>query len=404
MIILKAFSKQLLGARYERVVKSLLSCAILYGSFSAAKIKVAIAPSILFLTAAFFTVGVMWQALHSSQNTENMMGMFMLPYGNRKFTFAYIAAFSGYTLITKSLLILIIFFAVQDFSMFELLTALLFACNACLCTAAWYSIMKQKREVLAFLWMTGLVLAVICIHRLLVLVCIVLISLGAAVLSLSFTDAYVFYQHTSAKGVFRHYGKNASVLVYILRYLLTNTTYLINTAGLCLMACLLPMLLGQVTGLTIKPLGFAILCLNTPICTLLSGSIDLEQAIRVLPRQALRFGSRYCLFLFCINIGVSSIYLCSWQLQHGNAVISDLLLAVLFALQSAIFSVLLEWLHPIRNWKIESDIWHSPRKYMVPLLMLLLAVFICTWPLLMWIWLCVLGMGCLILSLILKRL
>lgn len=45
--------------------------------------------------------------------------------------------------------------------------------------------------------------------------------------------------------------------------------------------------------------------------------------------------------------------------------------AVFFALQSAVLSVLLEWFYPIRNWKIESDLWHHPRKYVVPVIMLL---------------------------------
>ena len=44
-----------------------------------------------------------------------------------------------------------------------------------------------------------------------------------------------------------------------------------------------------------------------------------------------------------------------------------------FALLSAVGSVLLEWYCPIRGWKIESDLWHHPRKYIVPAAMLLLA-------------------------------
>ena len=61
------------------------------------------------------------------------------------------------------------------------------------------------------------------------------------------------------------------------------------------------------------------------------------------------------------------------------------LYAVLVALQSAILSVLLEWFHPVRNWKIESDLWHHPRKYVVPLIMLLIAGGIGTWPVGIWV-------------------
>lgn len=51
-----------------------------------------------------------------------------------------------------------------------------------------------------------------------------------------------------------------------------------------------------------------------------------------------------------------------------------------FALQSAILSVGLEWLRPLRGWKTESELWHHPRKYLVPLVMLLLGAGVSAWP------------------------
>ena len=57
--------------------------------------------------------------------------------------------------------------------------------------------------------------------------------------------------------------------------------------------------------------------------------------------------------------------------------------AVFFALQSAVLSVLLEWFYPIRDWKIESDLWHDPRKYVVPVVMLLLAGAVSSCPVLL---------------------
>ena len=40
---------------------------------------------------------------------------------------------------------------------------------------------------------------------------------------------------------------------------------------------------------------------------------------------------------------------------------------------SAAGSVFLEWYVPLRNWKIERDLWHHPRKYVVPGIIILLA-------------------------------
>ena len=128
------------------------------------------------------------------------------------------------------------------------------------------------------------------------------------------------------------------------------------------------------------PIGLAILCLNTPICTLLSCDPDLEQAIRMLPGQTGRFCRKYCLFIFAVNSIVASIYLCSWQMVSGGLDFVHVWTLLIFALQSAILSVILEWKHPIRGWKTESDLWHHPRKYIVPLAMLLIAAFVGTYP------------------------
>lgn len=184
------------------------------------------------------------------------------------------------------------------------------------------------------------------------------------------------------------------MFIYLTRYLMANKSYLINTVGLCAIACFLPLLFGEFQGLYVFPIGLAILCLNTPICTLLSCDPDLEQAIRVLPGQAGQFCRKYCLFIFAVNSIVACIYLCSWQIINGGAGFAHVITLLLFALQSAIFSVILEWRHPIRGWKTESDLWHHPRKYIVPLIMLLLAALVGAWMSLLSIWSAVLLIEC----------
>ena len=60
MNILKALLKQLLGAKYERIAKSLIACLIAFLAIRTAEIKIEIAPAILFLTATAFSAGIMW--------------------------------------------------------------------------------------------------------------------------------------------------------------------------------------------------------------------------------------------------------------------------------------------------------------------------------------------------------
>ena len=77
------------------------------------------------------------------------------------------------------------------------------------------------------------------------------------------------------------------------------------------------------------------------------------------------------------------IFLCSWQIQNSSVTVHMIAGAVFFALQSAVLSMLLEWFYPIRGWKIESDLWHHPRKYVVPVVMLLLAGAVSSCPVLL---------------------
>ena len=137
------------------------------------------------------------------------------------------------------------------------------------------------------------------------------------------------------------------------------------------------------SGMSVIPVGFAILSLNTPICIMLSCDRDLEQAVRFLPGQKRRFCIPYCLFIFLCNMTADVIFLLSWQIQNGGVTVLMIFGAVFFALQSAELSVLLEWFYPIRDWKIESDLWHHPRKYVVPVVMLLLAGAASAWPVLL---------------------
>ena len=408
MIILKVLLKQLFGTKYERVIKSLIVCIILFLAIHTAEINMEIATSILFLTATAVSAGIMWQALYASGNAYRMANLFMLPFTNREMTFSYVLVFAGYTMLIKTFPVLALFLAVHEWSVLQIVVALLCACNGCLTTAAWYTminealryseashhrealLLKKKKLIpLAVLWCVGMFLSILFVQEVIVFALIVLASLFLSFLRLLMADAYLFYRQASAKLLTRRTQGKGNVLLYLLRYLITNKNYLMNTAGLCVVGGILPTILGRFEGLNVIPLGFAILCLNTPICILLSCDPGLEQAVRVLPGQAGRFCTRYSFFIFFVNMAVSSVYLFVWQIQHGGVGGMEIMAAVLIALQSAILSVLLEWFHPIRNWKIESDLWHHPRKYIVPFIMLPVAGLIGMWPVSVWVLLCI---------------
>ena len=115
--------------------------------------------------------------------------------------------------------------------------------------------------------------------------------------------------------------------------------------------------------------------MNTPLAILVSCDPDLERSIKYLPGAG-RFFVPYGLFVFVYNIISVAIYLCSWQLQQDGIGVSHIVLGAVLALIGAVLTVLLEYFAPVKGWKIESDLWHNPRKYIVPCVILLLACVI----------------------------
>ena len=383
----KAICKQLFGAKYERIGRSLLVSAILFLALFGAGIRITIAPFILYLTATAFSTGIMWQTIGGGRHAETFMGLFMLPFPRAGLTLSYVLSFAAYTLITKAFFVLALLFAVGESNIAQMVAALLCAVNGCLLAAAWYSMLAYKKWLLATIWASCVAAAIFLAPVALVMGAACAISIVIALIWLMRTDAYVFYRSVHTRQVVKHKSGMASVFVYLLRYLMSNANYLVNTVALCAFACVLPFILGQFDGFNDMPIGFAILSLNTPICTLISGDPDTEQGLRAMPGQAARFCTQYCLFIFCVNSLISGVYLMCWQFRNGGVGYIELLTAVLFAMQSAIFSVAFEWARPLRGWKVETDLWHHPRKYLVPAVMMLIAGVIGLWPIAVWVWL-----------------
>lgn len=367
----KVFAKKLFGSKYERLKKTLLVYLIVFLGLHTAEFRIQIAPFILYLMVSTFTAGVMWQALFSEDNAANMKNLFMLPFGGRRFVFSYVSALGTYTFLTQTAGLLAVVLAVSSWNSIEIFGSILCTVNAILMTACIYS--QKKYRGVGFGWAGAVIAALFLLWDSAVFLPVITGSILLAILLLSRVDAYSFY-YTGSKGnrIVRSSG-HYSVWRYLFRYLMTHKNYLVNTVAMWGVGCVLPNFLGKMGGLSVMPVGFAILSLNTPICILLSCDPTLQQAVRFLPGQKRAFCIPYCLFIFLSHMAVDAVFLCSWQIQIGGVTGTMVLAAVFFALQSAVGSVLLEWFCPIRGWKIESDLLHHPRKYVVPAAMLLMA-------------------------------
>lgn len=383
----KIFANKLFGVKMERVTKTLAVWFIVFLGLHLADFHLAIAPFILYLMVSSVSAGVMWQALASDDNAENIKNMFMMPFDEKRFIFAYVSVLGIYTILTKTLGLIAVVIAVSTRSGTEILGSVLCMINAILMTACAYAARKHwvRCAARSIMWGAAVMAVIFLLWDSVLFLPMLSCSALLAVMLLAHVDAYSFYLCGSRTNrVIRKY-RRASVWRYLLRYMMAHRNYLVNTAVMWLVACVLPVFLGRLEGVIVMPIGFAILSLNTPICILLSCDPDLEQAIRFLPGQKTAFGVPYCLFIFLMNMAADFIFLGSWYVINGSFVgeygmknmdsmsVYVILTAVFFALQSAVGSVFMEWFYPVKNWKIESDLWHHPRKYIVPALMLLLA-------------------------------
>lgn len=377
--IFKAFSKNLFGAKYERLTQTIFIYPILFWGLYIADFKVRISPFILYLMVTSFTAGVMWQALSSEDNAANMQNMIMLPFEGREFIFSYIGAMGIYTFLTKTMALLVILLAVSVWNRIEILSSILCAVNAILMAAAIFSV--RRYWYVGTLWLTVIFVSIFFGWEKLWFIPMLSANSTLAFLLLQSTNGYTFYFQKSKDSSTVRGRKHLFVWTYFFRYLKGHKNYLMNIAIMWCIACILPLFFQQMDSLFVIPIGFAILSLNTPVCILLSCDHALEQAVRFLPGQKKTFCIPYCLFIFLCNITADMFFLFSWQIQIGGVTVLMVIAAIFFTMQSAVFSVLLEWFYPIRRWKIESDLWHHPRKYIVPAIMLLLAGIVGTLPL-----------------------
>jgi hypothetical protein len=377
----KAFAKKLFGANYERLPRTLFVDVIVFWGLYIAGFQVQIASFIRVLMISTFTAGMMWQAISSKDNAVELTAMLMLPYQRREFVFSYVGMLGAYAVLTKTGLLFAVLLAVSSWNPVELVGMILCMVHAVFMAAAVYSV--RKYWYAGIIWVAAIVSAILFLRSELLLDLLLLVNGLFAILILWKADGYVFYQKESKKSHMVRQRKKASLWRYFFRYLSCHKNYLLNTAVMWCVALVLPCFLKEMAGLSVIPVGFAILSLNTPICILLSCDPDLEQAVRFLPGQKQRFCIPYCLFIFLCNMAADVIFLLSWQIQNGGITVLMIAGAVFFAMQSAVLSVLLEWFYPIRGWKIESDLWHHPRKYVVPVGMLLLAGAVSSCPVLL---------------------
>lgn len=367
----KVFAKKVFGIRYERLWKKVLICLVVFWGLHRSGFRLPVSPFVLYLMVSTCTAGIMWQTLSSEDHRETLRNMFMMPFEERGFVAAYVLVLGAYTFFARTGMLLSAVSALTPRNPREAVCAVLCAGHAVAATACVYTWGRYRWG--GGIWAAAFLAVLFFFRDTGILLPAVAGSLLAAVLLLSRADAYAFYCGEGNRRPVRRNVHRHSVWRYLFRYLTDHKNYLANTAVMWGAACVLPVLFGELESRFVLPVGFAVLSINTPVCILLSCDPALEQAVRLLPGQKRTFCVPYGFFIFLCNMTADGICLGSWEILRGGITFAAVFMAVCFALLSASASVFLEWYFPIRGWKSETDLWRHPRKYVVPVLMLLVA-------------------------------
>ncbi len=368
-MLFNAFRKKLFGNGFEKILKSIAICAVVFFGLYTAEIKIQIAPFIKYLMSGTFTAGIMWHSLSSDNNAE-LSGIVMLPFKKHGFTFSYIGAYGLYTIITKTLPLIAVMFAVSSADITEITGVIISVLNGILVTSAVF--VMKKHRIIGFIWGLASVASVFTEYALVILYVNLILSL----IALTIADPYNFINNFSSAAVLKSSYKH-SVWVYLFRYMTARKNYLINTAFIWVVGIIIPVFMIESDVTVFLPMGFAILSINTPLCVLISADRSLREAINFLPSGVRMFCLTYFSFIVLNNLIAYTFYLTSFAVQTGGFDMKNILFAVLFAVLGASGAVFMEMKFPLKNYKTESDLWHHPRKYIVPAALLLIAGAVC---------------------------
>lgn len=368
-MLFNVFRKKLFGKGFEKALKYIVICAVVFFGLHIAEINLTIETFIKYLMSGTFTAGIMWHAL-SSDNSAELNGIAALPFDKHSFTFSYIGAYGLYTIITKSALLMAVMFAVSAPDIMEIIGSVICMLGGVFVTSAVYAM--KKHRIVGFAWAAASVAAIFSEYAVILLSA----DLIVAMLVLLTADPYNFINSFTAGAVLKS-SRRHSVWKYLFRYMTARKNYLINTAAMWAVGIVFPFLLRESGADAFLPMGFAVLSINTPLCVLISADRSLREAIHFLPSGTRMFCLPYFSFIALNNIIAYTFYLVSFGLQAGGFEPKNTVLAVIFALLSAFGSVIMEMRFPLTEWKTESDLWHHPRKYIVPAILLLLAGVVC---------------------------
>lgn len=369
----KLLARKLLGERYSSALKALLVSVILGCGLHQTGVVLPLAQSVLIFSAICFSGIVIIQTLSSRENARCLKGLFAMPHNDRQTLWEYAAVIGAYVLCTKTSIMAALLFAFMKLSPTDIVIFFLCFLYALFGGMTAYGLFRRLPVVSGLLAAAPMLMALLLPKGIPAVIAFAAADLVAVIL-FSFLHLDDFYVQESAKlKSTAHRGKTPRLLIlrYIIRYLLANKNYIVSMLGIIGFGCFFA-IMTEKQGIPMGcGFGLAFVSMNTPLTTIVSINRGLNRKLSALPDKTIRFFVPYAAVLFGCNILVYTLYLSIFSVAGGMVGIRAVLTALLFAAENAAFAALLEDRFTITKWKTEPDLWHNPRKYILPVLLVL---------------------------------
>lgn len=157
---------------------------------------------------------------------------------------------------------------------------------------------------------------------------------------------------------------------YFLKFILAENVYLINTVGIIIMLIFVSLMMP---GAIKIPLALAIATVNSPLLTIFSTDKGIATYKKMLPKSNKSLDKDYIKVLFIYFALVHIIILLANQGQMSAKLVICL---IVFTIFDTLLAYFMENKYPIVGKKTTMAVWKSPRKYILGVVVFMLAFVI----------------------------
>ena len=374
----KLLSRKILGEKYRSVITSVIIAAIIGGSLSTMEVTIPIAQSILIMFSLFYTGPIVLQALASKDNARCLKGLFAMPCNETRTLWEYAAVIGIYALFTKTILLFALIYAFTTLTAMDIVIMVLASFFSIVGTMIIFGF-RKKAPLISLL----IIAAAVAMAFLLPNGKFSAIGFAAAdiILLLIFSflkleDFRVTESSNVKAGQKRSGGSFFPIPKYIVRYLLSNKSYIISPLFLLAFAVFFAYN-ANTSGMPAGAgLAMGLISVNSPIAVIVSSNRNLKNKLDMLPGKAQNFFVPYGFVVAVFFMIIYAIYITAVSIILKNVDYKAIILAPIFSVEAGILNAILESRFPITKWKTEPDLFRHPRKYIIPLIIMFEAAIV----------------------------